>query len=41
MYLIKFTLSLHHQTRSDNYLNAHDYEDIKRTSRRNQEHERF
>lgn len=29
LFYIKFALSLHHQTRSNNNLNTHDYEDNK------------
>lgn len=39
--VIKFALTLRHQTRSKNNLNTYDYEDIKRTGRRDQEHEGF
>ena len=41
LFIIKFTLTLHQQIKSNNNLNTHDYEDIKRTGRRDQEHERF
>lgn len=34
MNAIKFALSLYRQIRSNNNLNTHDYEDFKRTSRR-------
>lgn len=39
--IIKFALTLHHKTRSNNILNTHDYEDIERRNPRDQKHERF